>query len=180
MNTLYAVPDHATADKIKKTRKALGMTQKQFAGFLNVSVPTIERWETTDKPVHGPIALLTDILYRNPDLAESRKIPDKVYPVRLWYMYKDEVCTIIDVDMLNQRIKIKNFQRNILFRAFGSKTDPSWEDYEAFLESRCFPRERDKMKLILKELNLPFYDPLMIVEKTQGRMAEDDFWIKVE
>ena len=82
--------------------------------------------------------------------------------------------------MLNQRIKFKNFQRNILFRAFGSKTDPSWEDYEAFLESRCFPRERDKMKLILKELNLPFYDPLMIVEKTQGRMAEDDFWIKVE
>ena len=48
------------------------------------------------------------------------------------------------------------------------------------LESRCFPRTRDKMKLILNELNIPFYDPYMIVEKTQGRMAEDDFWIKIE
>lgn len=180
MNTLYAVPDYTTADKIRKTRKQLGMTQKQFAGFLNVSVPTIERWETTDKEIHGPVALLTDILFRNPDIAESRKIPEKTYPLRLWYMYRDEICTIIDVDMLNQRIKIKNFQNNILFRAFGKETKPSWEDYETFLESRCFPKERDKMKLILKELNLPFYDPLMIIEKTQGRMAEDDFWIKVE
>ena len=39
---------------------------------------------------------------------------------------------------------------------------------------------RDKMKLVLKELDLPFYDPFLIIEKTQGRMAEDDFWIKIE
>ena len=32
----------------------------------------------------------------------------------------------------------------------------------------------------LKELNLPFYDPFMIIQKTQGRMAEDDFWIQIE
>ena len=29
-------------------------------------------------------------------------------------------------------------------------------------------------------LDLPFYDPLMIVEKTNGRMAEDQFWLKIE
>ena len=39
---------------------------------------------------------------------------------------------------------------------------------------------RDKMKLILKDLGLPFYDPIMIIEKTEGRMAEDDFWIRIE
>ena len=33
---------------------------------------------------------------------------------------------------------------------------------------------------MLRELDLPFYDPFMIVEKTQGRMAEDKFWIKIE
>ena len=49
-----------------------------------------------------------------------------------------------------------------------------------FLESRCFPESRDKMKLILKDLGLPFYDPIMIIEKTKGRMAEDDFWIRIE
>ena len=43
-----------------------------------------------------------------------------------------------------------------------------------------FPRTSDKMKLILKDLDLPFYDPFMIIEKTEGRMAEDDFWIRIE
>jgi len=42
------------------------------------------------------------------------------------------------------------------------------------------PESRDKMKLILKDLGLPFYDPIMIIEKTEGRMAEDDFWIRIE
>ena len=42
------------------------------------------------------------------------------------------------------------------------------------------PESRDKMKLILKDLGLPFYDPIMIIEKTEGRMEEDDFWIRIE
>ena len=45
---------------------------------------------------------------------------------------------------------------------------------------KIFPESRDKMKLILKDLGLPFYDPIMIIEKTEGRMAEDDFWIRIE
>ena len=36
------------------------------------------------------------------------------------------------------------------------------------------------MKLILKDLGLPFYDPIMSIEKTEGRMAEDDFWLRIE
>ena len=55
-----------------------------------------------------------------------------------------------------------------------------YEDYEEFLESRCFPRSRDKMKLQLKELELPFYDPLLIIQRTEGRMEEDEFWIRIE
>ena len=35
------------------------------------------------------------------------------------------------------------------------------------------------MKLMLRELNLPFYDPFLIIQKTQGRMAEDDFRIEI-
>ena len=67
-----------------------------------------------------------------------------------------------------------------MFRAFGVMEEPDYNQYIEFLESRCFPRTRDKMKLELKRLDLPFYDPLMIIEKTEGRMAEDDFWIKIE
>ena len=69
---------------------------------------------------------------------------------------------------------------NVQFTAFGSNTEPSIADYEDFLESRCLPRPRDRIKLELKELDIPFYDPYLIIKKTQGRMAEDDFWIQIE
>ena len=67
-----------------------------------------------------------------------------------------------------------------MFRAFGREEKPDFQMYEEFLRSRCFPETRDKMKLVLKDLNLPFYDPFMIIEKTEGRMAEDNFWIRIE
>ena len=57
---------------------------------------------------------------------------------------------------------------------------PRFDQYEEFLESRCFPRQADKMKIRLRELDLPFYDPIMIVEKTEGRVEGDEFWIRVE
>lgn len=67
-----------------------------------------------------------------------------------------------------------------MFLAFGANNSPSYEDYEEFLKSRCFPETRDKIKIQLEALNIPFYDPMMIIEKTEGRMAEDDFWIYIE
>ena len=36
------------------------------------------------------------------------------------------------------------------------------------------------MKLVLEDFDLPFYDPFLIIEKTEGRMAEDNFWIRIE
>lgn len=74
----------------------------------------------------------------------------------------------------------RNYARDYVMRAFGKDESPDFAAYKEFLESRCFPRNRDKMKLILEDLDLPFYEPLMIIEKTQGKMAEDDFWIKIE
>ena len=74
----------------------------------------------------------------------------------------------------------KEKMATIVYKAFGRNEKPTFEEYEEFLESRCFPRQRDKIKLVLEDLNLPFYDPFMIIEKTEGRMAEDDFWIRIE
>ena len=42
------------------------------------------------------------------------------------------------------------------------------------------PKSRDKIKLELKRLGIPYYDPILIIEKTEGRMADDEFWIKLE
>jgi len=115
-----------------------------------------------------------------PEYVEQLKIPEKKLPLRLKYMYRDTLCTIIDVDEMNRKVEIKNFTDNSMFRAFGNNPSPSFEDYTEFLESRCFPPTRDKMKLVLQDLDLPFYDPFLIIQKTKGKMAEDDFRIDIE
>ena len=176
----FAVSDSLMGEDIKSIRKKVNLTQAEFSELVNVSVKTIERWEMGEKPVTGPIVTLEKILSEDPSIAEKLSVPKKMYPIRLWYMHKQEVCTILDVDERNRRIRIQNYTNNYIFRAFGREEKPTFEQYEEFLESRCFPRSRDKMKLILKDLDLPFYDPMLIIEKTQGRMAEDDFWIRIE
>lgn len=173
----YAIPEYITSDELKELRNRIGLTQKEFAELIGVSKPTVERWETSER-ITGPVVLLTKLL--DEDIVEDLKIPERSTPLRLWYMHKNTLCTIIDVDVPGRKIKIKNFVDHMQFRAFGLNTKPTYSDYEEFIKSRCFPETRDKMKLILKDLNLPFYDPFMIIQKTEGRMAEDNFWIKVE
>lgn len=107
-------------------------------------------------------------------------LPQQKTTLHISYLFRDQLCSTIDVDEKNRKVQVTNYTDHFLKRAFGKVENPSYEQYEAFLESRCFPRSRDKMKLILRALDLPFYDPLMIIEKTEGRMAEDDFWIRIE
>lgn len=176
----YAVQKSITGLEIKKCRKRLGVSQKEFAELVNVSKKTVERWEYSGQPVTGPVVTLIYILMNEPVWEERLIIPEKEMPIRMSYMFRDELCTIIDVDEEKRRVNVRNYTNHFLKKAFGNNEHPTYEDYEEFLESRCFPRTRDKMKLILRELDLPFYDPMMIIEKTEGRMAEDDFWIRIE
>jgi putative transcriptional regulator len=95
-------------------------------------------------------------------------------------MFRDMVCTVIDIDEGRRKVRIRNYTDDLMYRAFGRNTEPTFDDYEMFIESRCFPRTRDKIKLELKRLNIPYYDPILIIEKTEGRMAEDEFYIVIE
>ncbi len=176
----YAFPEYLLASDIKRCREILKMSQKDFALFVGVSKPTVERWETSKEKIIGPIVQLIYILENNEDYLKHLEIPKKEYPLRMFYMHNQYICTLIDVDVINQKIKIKNFTNNIMLKAFGVNENPSFNDYQDFLKSRCFPETRDKLKLVLADLNVPFYDPFLIIEKTEGRMAEDDFWIKIE
>ncbi len=176
----FITPEQITGKEIKRIRTALGLTQKEFADFINTSVPTIERWEVSQKPITGPVVFALRILEEDDRWVTKLEIPKKEYPLRMWYMHEDKVCTLIDVDEVHRKVRIKNYAKHLMFRAFGVSEMPSYEDYEEWLESRCFPRTRDKMKLMLQELDIPFYDPMLIVKKTKGRMAEDKFWIKIE
>ena len=158
---LFVTPEYTTAKEIKQIRKELHLTQKEFAEFINCSKPTVERWERSEEVIRGPIVPFLKMLQKYPE-------------------YEQDVCTLIDVNELERKVKIRNYTDKVMFRAFGTVEDPDYNVYQEFLKSRCFPESRDKMKLILKDLGLPFYDPIMIIEKTEGRMAEDDFWIRIE
>ena len=177
---LFVTPEYTTAKEIKQIRKELHLTQKEFAEFVNCSKPTVERWERSEEVIRGPIVPFLKMLQKYPEYEQEVKVPEKVWSLRIWYMYEQDVCTLIDVNELERKVKIRNYTDKVMFRAFGTVEDPDYNDYQEFLKSRCFPESRDKMKLILKDLGLPFYDPIMIIEKTEGRMAEDDFWIRIE
>ncbi len=176
----YNVLEYITSDELKKFRKDTGMTQKEFAELLGVSKPTVERWENSEKKITGPVVMLVDMLSEHGEWLEARRVPEHKYPLRLWYMYKDKKCTLIDVDDIGQKVFVKNYVSNIMFRAFGANEEPTYEEYKEFLKSRCFPETRDKIKIQLEALGLTFYDPMLIIEKTKGKMAEDDFWILME
>ena len=180
INSKYAIPKYITGNDIKRVRNKLNMTQKEFAEFIGSSKPTIERWERSVDEIDGPIALLINMIENNMQYIEKNEIPPKNTPLRLYYMKNQMLCTLIDVNDVEQTVKIKNYTNNLMFRAFGKNEQPTYEDYEEFLISRCFPETRDKLKLVLADLDLPFYNPFLIIQKTEGRMAEDDFWIRIE
>ena len=176
----YITREFITGEDLRELRTLLGMTQKELASFLRCSKRTVENWETKAEKITGPLVPLLEILIRHPEQVKALELPRERLKLRLWYYYERQVCTIIDVDELRQMVSIRNYTNNPLMRAFGINTEPTIEDYKEFLASRCFPETRDKMKLQLKELGIPFYDPLLIIEKTEGRMADDHFWIRID
>ena len=126
----YVMPDFLTGEDIRLARKALGMTQKEFACFTGCSVRTVENWETKAEKITGPVITLLDLVLRRPALVQKLKVPPSRLKLRIWYMYRHLVCTIIDVDELRREIEVTNYTDNPLFRAFGVKLEPEFEDYQ--------------------------------------------------
>ena len=90
--------------------KKLGLTQRDFAGLLGCSKPTVERLEREGTVTKGPMALLMKLLDRDAEYIQTLMIPPRELPVRIWYMYKDKPCTLIDEDEIQ---KIVNFRNNV-------------------------------------------------------------------
>lgn len=128
-----------------------GMSTKKIADYFGVSRQTISKY--LNKPLDGD------------------------YVMRLDFMYKQKVCTEIYVDFENKQIKIINRTNDIMKRAFGVNENPTWEDFESFLEERCFPNSRALKKTILQRIGMDSYDPLQILELNKGRTAEDNQYI---
>lgn len=180
INRRFAIKEGVTAKEIRDFLSINKIKRAEFADFLNVSVKTVNHWLSSNKEISGPIVALMTILNNNKELFDYYRLNKTEYPMRLFYMNKNDISTVIDVDYVNRRVKFRNYTDNIVERAFGVREKVSFEDYEHFIESRCFPSSRDKMKIELEKLDLPFYDPISIIEKTQGRLADDDNWIRIE
>ena len=97
----------------------------------------------------------------------------------LHYYDGDELCTKICADQTTHQLAIENEVSSPLSTAFGVNRKPTWDDFQTFLKDRCVPQERDGLKYYLSDLGLDCYDPLAIIRKTEGRMAEDSCWIKI-
>lgn len=110
-------------------------------------------------------------------LREARRLGHDL--LRLHYYDGDTLCTKICADKVTRCLAVENLVDDPLSTAFGVNTSPTWEDLENFLEERCVPRQRDGLQYYLRELGLDHYDPLAIVRKTQGRMAEDNCWMDI-
>ena len=51
--------------------------------------------------------------------------PETGYTMRMTLMYQNKPCTAIDVNFLENKIKIQNYTKDILHRAFGTKENPT-------------------------------------------------------
>lgn len=98
----------------------------------------------------------------------------------LRYYDNNQLCTLIYADFTDQTLQARNDTTDWIKTAFGKKALPTWDDFLAFLEERCIPKGRVGLQDYLASIGLDEYDPMEIVKKTKGRMAEDQQWLEVK
>ena len=93
---------------------------------------------------------------------------------------KNGLCTCICADFTDKTLVAENHTDNIVKTAFGNNDCPDWNDFMDFLEERCLSKSRAGIREYLEAIGVSEYDPIEIIKKTAGRMAEDDQWIEME
>lgn len=126
----------------------------------------------------GKRIVLSTALNMEEYAAQKRAAEHQVYSFR--YYDKNQLCTLIYADFTDQTLQVENYTDKLVKTAFGKKSLPTWEDFLAFLEERCIPRGREGLEDYLTDIGTDEYEPLEIIKKTQGRMAEDDQWLELE
>lgn len=103
------------------------------------------------------------------------------HQIRVLRLYDgDELCSTVYADFTQQAVVVENETVSHVKTAFGNNLFPDWEDFQGFLVERCIPRQRAGLREYLEALGLDEYDPVTIIEKTGGRMAEDQQWLTIE
>lgn len=64
-----------TPERVRDLRRALSMTQREFAHLLNVSLSTVRSWEQGQRVPVGPTTRLLDLVAAAPGLAQKWQAP---------------------------------------------------------------------------------------------------------
>lgn len=111
----------------------------------------------------------------------ARQQQELGHEVKILRLYDEEtLCSAIYADFTEHTLAVENEDVPPLKTAFGNNPFPTWKDFMDFLEERCVPRQRAGLREYLEALGLAEYDPMSIIEKTSGRMAEDRQWLSIE
>ena len=100
--------------------------------------------------------------------------------LKLEFYDREILCTRIIADFTDETLSVENTTEHIVKTAFGKNEAPTWEDFQNFLEERCVPRSRSGIREYLETIGVEEYNPIEIIKRTSGRMAEDNQWIKLE
>ncbi len=92
----------------------------------------------------------------------------------------DDLCSVICADLTDKTVKHEDYTKNCMKTPFGNNKNPDFSDFESFLEERCIPESRAGIQEYLNVLNIDSYEPLEIIKKTKGVMAEDNIHLELE
>lgn len=159
-----------TASKESKTYKISLPTK--WVSELNLADAGAELCFDGEKIIIAPHLSLEEFL--------SQKTKQGHRLLRFNFYDKETLCTKIYADFTDETLCVKNYTENIVKTAFGNNCVPTWLDFENFLEERCVPKTRSGIREYLETIGVESYVPLEIIKKTEGRMAEDEQWIKLE
>lgn len=165
---------------------AAGGTAAKGAKTCKVTLPTT--WVETmglnperrdvELSFDGNQIILTRCLSGQEFAAQKRALGHEV--CRLCFYDGGRLCTTITTDFTDKTFVAENHVDDPVKTAFGNNPLPDWEDFQTFLQERCIPKERAGLREYLEALGLDGYDPLAIIEKTDGRMVEDNQWLEVQ
>ena len=60
-------PSPMTPEEIRAVRKAMGLTQREFAAVFRVGLGTIRHWERGDRTPDGPAQVLLRVIQHEPE-----------------------------------------------------------------------------------------------------------------
>ena len=90
------------------------------------------------------------------------------------------LCSVICADLTDKTVKHEDYTDNKIKTPFGNNKNPDFSDFESFLEERCIPKSRAGIREYLDVWNIESYEPLEIIKKTKGVMAEDQIHLELE